>query len=238
MKYILETWINGDFISRFLRPITRENNKYLISDVQRTVKDWKAKEHEYVFIYKWAQKYVKDSTNPLGFRRSIGRLDNTDGVMSYQVTEDPSILKCPYTYDEVFGNDLRDIQDPFDNPLRTATHFNTSFNLDRWMIIPERKDNIVPTGNEFRDSIEIWDNKLVMYIKDLFKVPAVYYLFDEIQEHKKRTILTNSMTLFHINIFRGIENKSIPDNYYNRTIGYWLFDDKLVFQYEDGKNTW
>lgn len=238
-RYILDHWVNGDYESRVLRTITRENKRYLVADVQRDAKDWKVNGGDIkTFYYPWAKKYVKDNSE-LGFRRSITRRSNTDGTMHYTFTTDPSTLKCPYTLGEVFGNDLREIQNPKNNPLAQMLReeerrierkgdYDVSFKID----LSECKNDVTA------DSISGWDKPIVDYLRDLFKVDKVYYIFDTIREYHNQSILTKSGTLFHLNHF-NLNKKEITfdENYFNRTIMYWLFDGCLVFQYEEGKET-
>lgn len=63
--YILENWVNDDFVSNYLRFINRENKIYLISDVQRTVRSYDEEPRKMVHVYKWATKFFKDNSETL-----------------------------------------------------------------------------------------------------------------------------------------------------------------------------
>jgi hypothetical protein len=204
--YILENWVNGDYQANYLRTINRENKKYLISDCQRYVKSWDVpgQDYKYTFIYKWARKYFKDDSE-LGFRRSIDRNSNTDGVMNYSLVQ-PYEVQCNEDFKKLFEGKHLSLYD-----------FN------------------IPTNHPFSG----WDLKTVSYLKSLFKTNEVYVFFDDGIERKPQSDLHKTGTLFHMNHF-GIDKKFIKNDlqYYNRTIIFWLFENRLVFKYESGKDTW
>lgn len=236
--YVLENWVNGDFVSNHLRYINRENKKYYVSDVQRTVKSYDKEPRQYVHIAKWATRFFKENSE-LGFRRSVTNLCNTDGVMTYSISDDLSFFKCKYTFEEVFEQDLRKIQSEKDYPLwqkirHSLTNTSNSNNKDNWVI------SLTEQGLEPDGTIGGWDNNIIFFLKERFKVTHVYSTsYEKIIEYNKQSILTKTGTLFHINHFGGYNKKEISfeDNYFNRTIMFWLFDDRLVFQYEQGKET-
>ena len=228
-KYVLENWVNGDFIRNHLRYINRENKKYYISDVQRTIKSYDNEPIEYVHIYKWATKLFKDNSK-LGFRRSITHLSNTDGVMTYSVFKSPAECKCKYSFEEVFGNDLRDIQDPQDSPLRSNIYMEKHSPIAK----RDKKGYYKIWLHKEEDNTDVFCNAL----RELFNVKDIYITYD-INEHKKESILTKSATLFHIiNFGEGKKSISVENNRHNNTILFWLFDDRLVYQHESGKDTW
>lgn len=230
-KYVLEHWVNGDYESRSLRLITRENKRYYVADVQRYFKDFEKGVNLRTFHYNWAVKFAK-CNNELGFRRSITRRSNTDGVMHYTVYNSPSECKCPYTFEEVFGRDVREIQNPKNAPLRDYLRKEERGRTPDYKIeigkceLPEHP-------------IDGWDNEVIKKLMELFKVSDVYEVHSRIDEYRDKSILTKSATLLHI-IHFNLEKKEITfdENFYNRTILFWLFDDKLVFQYEEGKDIW
>ena len=229
-KYVLEHWVNGDYETRGLRLITRENKRYYVADVQRYFKDFEKGVDLRTFNYKWAAKFTK-CNNELGFKRSITHLSNTDGTMRYQVFDSPAECKCPYTFDEVFSHDVRDIQDKDNSPLREYARLEE--------LGHGRDYKIKPDKCELSDHpIDGWDTEIVKKMMELFNVTDVYEVRDRISEYRNKSILTKSATLLHI-IHFNLEKKEITfdENYNNRTIIFWLFDDKLVFQYEEGKDT-
>jgi len=238
-KYIYEHWVNGDYVHNSLRYINRETKKYYLSDVQRSAKNWKDDPVKYVFFNDWAIKFVKDETTELGFRRSVGHLANTEGVMEYTVLNSPAECKCKYTFEEVFGNDVRKIQDERDSPLRSLKfmkekHQDIKMNLsddEFFKVHLYKKNEKVDDEDDF-----------IYYLKNTFKVSKVFStisVMGQIDENHKQTILSKSGTLFQITTF-NIDKKEITlrENDNNCTIMFWLFDDKLVYQHESGKKTW
>ena len=199
--YILENWVNGDFVSNHLGYVNRENKKYLISDVQRTVRSYDEEPRKMVHIYKWATKFFKDSSE-FGFRMSVTHLINTDGAMTYEVFNSPSECKCKYSFEEVFGNDLRDIQDKENEPLSTL-----------YVMKEMGYGGNVPDDKFFKlmlteQACEVGrlDYDIIMHLKDLFKVSKVFHVSggaSSIMENCNQSILTKTATLFHVNTFGG-----------------------------------
>ena len=233
-KYVLENWTCNGHVSNNLRYVNRETNNYYISDVQRTIKDYEKKVTKYVFIPKWATRYVKDNSK-LGFKRSINKLANTEGVMNYTVLKSPSEALCKHTFEEVFDNDHRDIQHKDDYPLRGLLDDRNSYKF-----VPEDvyfKLRLIERGVNRAD----FDIELIRYLKRVFKVDKVYRVggIHSIDECNKESILSTSSTLFQITIC-NINKKEITrnENKFNCTIGFWLFKNRLVFRYESGKKTW
>ncbi len=235
LRYIVENWVNGNYTKNRLHTITRENKKYLIADKQRDVKSYDKDPHEYVFEYRYAEKFVKDKS-PLGFRRSITRRSNTDGVMTYKTTEDPSTLLCSHTFHEVFGNDLRDIQDPTKYPLAQKLREYNRYKEQNIHVVEKElfKIDLIECDEHDPSPIGGWDNEIVTYLKELFKVDKAFYLLDKVNEHEKQSILSKTATQFHLNHFH-LDKKTISfdENYFNRDISFWLFEGVLIFQYED-----
>jgi hypothetical protein len=157
--------------------------------------------------------------------------------MYLNLFDSPSEIKCESTFDEIFKQDLRTIQNAEEShyPLKLLLHQeerdikrNFEISADHFKFI------LYEEGEE-----SAWDKPLIDYLKEIFKVDKVYSPNEKIIEHNHPTFLSKSGTLFHINIFNIDKELIIRDeNYYNRTIMFWLFDDFLVFQYEDGKDTW
>lgn len=94
--------------------------------------------------------------------------------------------------------------------------------------------NIIPVY------VENIDDETVNYLK-IFNKP-IYQIYDfmgDIDTINGFTIFSKSAIHFHINHFGG--NKDIRttlENRPNKTISFWLFEDKLVFKLEYGINTW
>lgn len=232
-KYILHHWVNGEYESKSLRYINRENKKYYISDVGRTSQDYKKNIDKKIFIYDWAIKLVKDNTNELGFKRSLGKKANLDGIMNYTILDSDSLnkTKCQYTFDELFNTDLRELQTEEQYPLAIYLRRNKTESIFKPDFKPELFND---------DDIKYCYGDYFYYkLKELFKVNKIFSLIEKVSEHRNLSKLGKSGILFHMNHYK-INEKSISlnDNKNNWSITYWLFDDCLVFQEESGKSTW
>lgn len=235
-KYILEHWVNGDHESRTLRLVTRETDKYFIADVQRDIEDYNFEEKLYVFEDDYAKKYEKDSSQ-LGFKPNICL---KEGQVSFVILDSPTQAKSSVKFEEVFDIDLRTIQHKEDYPLKSLILEN-SRREERGNIVEaeDYKIRIWKADPNNTDPIMGWDRKITDKLGELFCTKEIYYFEDCIIERNKTTVLSKTGTMFHLNTF-GIEKAAIDfnENYNNRAILFWLFDDKLIFRYEDGKDTW
>ena len=242
-KYVLEHWVNGDFIHRCLRHINRENDKYYISDVQRAA-NYSKEPTTYTHLYKWATKFFKDPKSELGFRRSVTNQSNTEGVMEYTVMDSPAECKCPYKFEEIFDVDIRTIQSKNDNPLMMKNEMWKDKDTKKRFEGREAeffKIRLMECGTEKKDFFgSTHDYKSTERMKKMFHVKHVYRICEmaSIDEHPKQTILSKSGTLFHM--LHSTDKKVVTSDisHENRTITFWLFDDKLVYQYDSGKSTW
>lgn len=224
-KYILVeyTFKNGD-VERYLRYINRENKKYYISDVQRFCPH-KTDKSKYTFVYRWSAKFFKTKD---GFIISnYKRLLKNNIQVKTTLLDSADKYKCTYSFDELFNTDLRKLQDKNDSPL-----------CYRLGLTDEELENVKENYfnlwlfDKSNDS-DYFYNKL----KEIFKVSTVYRT-DEITEYDQK-ILTKSSTLFQFT-FSGDYKKKIDriENYENRTISYWLFNDCLIFHGNSMKKTW
>lgn len=224
--YVLQEWVNEDYTSKRLRYISRESGKYFYADAIRHCFDYD--NGLYKFEASWATKFKK-ADNEQGFERSISERTNTDGIMTYTVYEDLSKIPRLKSYKEIFGHDLRKIQDPLDRPLFDLLNYEKlgvepGCNIDWKIQIFEQDIN------------KAWNSAMLLKLKELFKVDKIYHVFPEIKEYRKRTILSNSSINFHFNLF-GIDKKVLTqdENYLNRDITLWLFEDFLVYQLGDSE---
>lgn len=235
-KWVLEHWVNGGYEARYLREIHKEDKRFYYSHVQRTAHAYRESPVKYVHVHKWAKKFKKDPTNPLGFSRSIGERSNTDGQMHYLLLNSPSEAISPYRYEDVFETDLRQIQSTEDYPLKKMLQkyqlldakYNTK-DTDIFKIIPEDTDK--PNG-------DLWG--LGETLKKLFEVPKVYCLWNTyIDENDDNlTILSKSGTLFHLLYNTNVKYVDSKTSHENKTICFWLFKGKLVYHCVDGYDTW
>ncbi len=246
-KYILEHWKHNDgYESRRLRFINRETTKQYISDNQRDVNSWDEEPRRYNFYKKKSHRFIKNNSE-LGFRKSITHLCNPEGETYYTVFNNPSEVLCEYSFDELFNKDLREIQNPENYPLKKILWRNEYFG-EKYKDEPEKAGSFIT--KDFKIQLEDyylnecglkqWDLILVNKLKELFNREKIFYVWDEkINEWHSQSILGKSATFFHYNQFNiDKEYISSDENEMNRTISFWLFEDCLVFQYEEGKDTW
>lgn len=245
-KYIFTHWIhNSGFQSRWLRRITRQTKKFLFSDVQYTLllrgkydpKNNKGK-YFYGIIKKWAKKfYLKNDM----ICRSVSERDNLDGEMNILLVDNFEILKCPYSYFDLFEKDIRDMNIEskfFEKMLNSILEHN------------EFMKNIV--GENFRENFKIKTEKIdsgdnlyghiVNHMEDLFGLP-VYIVCDFLYQldtiHDEKSPYVQTAIHYHLNHFAGDKNViTSQENKKNCTISFWLFDDRVVFKTEDGIDSW
>lgn len=230
---IKEEWKNNNgFRSTWVRQIDRETKTQFISESGRGSGG--------KFSTYCATRFFKKN-NFIAPRNT--RLSNPDGKITLTKIQDlKKDLICRYTYKELFETDLRELQsglkevDPLCVKLRKIENkwFEGSKNWD--------ETEYFKAGYRVRNVSEekdYWNYPLVQYLEKLFGV-TVYRINEKVREHNEQSKLYESITLMHINYFGGIDNKviTLDEGYHNRTIGFWLFEDKLIFQYEDGKETW
>lgn len=226
-NFILDEWINGDFREAWLRRINRETKTTYVSDVQRDVKNWKVdpKKYEYRHVGKWTRRYRK--TKDGGFKSVTTRLSNPDGKSNLSLVTDLKTVKCKFTFDELFNTDIRQLQDAKSYPLnQLITHGETR--PERFLL---RNSCYLSSPNEG------WDAPIAKYLMEQFGVP-VYRLTEFLSEFFHQGNITRAATYMQITHFGG-EKKSLTreENEFNHTILFWLFDDKLIFRIEEGKDS-
>lgn len=233
-KYIIEEWVNGDYKKRWVRRIDRETKTKYVSNTQRYAKNWDVNGGDIkVFFSEWA-KYFRKGINGIP-ERIINNRSNTDGVINLKIVNNLTIIKSTYTFDELFNTDLRNIQNKEAYPLKQL------------LLRKQKRENSVTEedfilknhielhiGAEKADAIHNWDAPIVKFLEDTFKVP-VYYNYETVNEHTNQSKLSHASTYMHITHFGGTKKEiTFQENFFNRTIQFWLFDDKLIFQYADG----
>lgn len=233
-NFILDEFVNGDFRVRWLRRITRETKTTYISYCQRSMVS-----KEECVRRAWSSKPYR-KTSDGGVKPIVTHLHNKNGASTLQVITDPSTLKCQYSYDELFNTDIREIQSPDCEPLHNINRMNEMQKGKDIRPLPYILDSTIykcdPNNTHFIDG---WDSPVIKYLEQLFKVPVYRLGMLKISEDDKPSKLSLSGTYFHITHF-GDDKPTINfnENYHNRTILFWLFDNKLVFQYETGIDSW
>jgi hypothetical protein len=237
-RHIKQTWINGDFRQTWVRRIDRETVTQYVSEVQRTVKDYKADEIKYVFYPKWAQRFRKRSGADKTPAPIVTKLHNSNGHYELQLVKDYNKdLRCIYSYAELFQTDLRELQQGENSwPLASINRRNKDAKEDgtrmRSYLLEEYIDLVNPERH--------WNAPLMQYLQKTFNVPIYEIMgFERVNEAQHKNKLTYSKTFWHINIFNNDKPEiTMNENESNRTIAFWLFEDRLVFQTEDGIDTW
>jgi hypothetical protein len=240
-NYIYSQWKHREgFESNWLRRITRQSKTQLICDVQRTLllsdkyKKMYDAGHDYMMgVYpRWAKRF-KIKNNDI--KESITHLHNTDGVRkSTLLNGDFSKLLCPHKYEDLFNVDIRPL---FEKDSITISSADDSYNVHKDIFT---EDRFYFLSVEPVTSDHDYYGNIAGHLYDLFKVPVykVYDLWFKINTIHDRSIY-NSGIKYHINHYGGdVPIITSKENRKNRTISFWLFEDKVVFKTEDGIDAW
>lgn len=243
-NFVLTEFVDLDktYKDKWLRRINRQTANFYVADTQRYFRDFDKYLNDRVFYPKWAKRFQKTSGG--GIKLSGSVVNNAYGqhTISVHSPEDMNALKCEYTYDELFKVDVRTIQDHTDYPCCEFLRFVTAVN-NHVKDCPEfdgKSEFTIHNSIHLQESEatdhSAYANEINAYLKELFKVP-VYRVFSAINEYTKRTKLTSSGIGFQITHFGGdvkvIDHKV---NQSNKTIMFWLFDDRLVYQWVSGQD--
>ena len=262
-KYILDKFSNKEYNHRWLRRISRVTNTQVIADVQRVLVSShhpKYKENECqkkifqkpafrmnVKNGKLVQRLSRNHNKDENVKRNIEIVDNFNKQ-----------LKCKHSFDELFSNDI-DIRDLFHNKnskeiknLTQKLEYELEFIKEHCDINNEavkkkrinnkkcspklHKLNFNKKGN-WSDN-EIY-GKLAKHLKELFGEIDIYKLRSEFDLFHEASLYHDTVIHYHITHHGG--NKKIiscDDNSSNVTISFWLFDNKIVFTYSSGIDTW
>lgn len=171
---------------------------------------------------------INEDLKPRYTRRS-----NPDGHYNLTIVEEqelPTALLCKYSYDKLFKSAIFDIQ-----------HEKSSPHKDMKNRMAKNRPQFEKTLEEHLERVDTdlkhWNRPLIEKLQQLFKKP-IYYCYERISEHWHQGILTESATYFHFTMFHNDKKRITADeNFQNRTIVFWLFDDKMIFAYEEGKDT-
>lgn len=246
-RYILQKWECNGFHLNWLRYINRETTNYWISDCQyRLDRDIKNDIYTYSRFGKCAKKYYKKHLKFNEVRVPYKYNPNGKEVITLinNIGED---LKCAYTFQELFecnyntvleeDSYTKKMYDSFCNGIlkhRENVSIDDIKQLKFWL--HEQKYEKVNFFNQ-----EKYQDETYMFLKTLFNVTKIYTISHfEFNQNNNMTKLYSSLTYFHINHFGGynVKKKSFEDNKHNRTIGFWLFDDILVYFNVSGISTW
>jgi len=228
-KYLLTHWVNGGYEDKWLRFINRETSKHYISDVGYSLNVGTG--YTYSIMKNCAAKFAK---NPDGtFRRSEGIRSNTDGDMTFKLMEKPSDVYCKHSFDEIFNVDLREVLKEDSSTLDYMSSFAEickipKKNLNRLYKLSNNLTTITELGE--------WEQHLV----DLFGVKEFYRVRNYVEENSRdMSFIQKDVTYMHVNMLSDYR-QGIPmkEAHKMQTIGFWLFEDKLIYFYASGKSTW
>jgi len=231
-KYILDTWINGKYVTRWLRRINRETKTQYVSDVLRYNKNWDDDIDDMYYVGRWAKRYAK---TPNGFKYIATNRSSPDGKSHLTLVDKLGDVKCVETFEKLFQTDVRTFMSDnsedesgviFDIKLRYKENIKDEhFKLERYIRKATSKDDTY------------WNSTIIKFLEDEFNLPIFRFRL-HLCEHENNLVLKTA-THFHITHF-GDDAKVVDRkvNYANKTILFWLFDDKVVFTYQDGIGTW
>jgi len=244
-KYLHTQWIHNEgFQSNWLRRITRQTKTQYICDVQHSLllSDKYKKiidstgEYFYGLFADWAKRFTEKDGK---IRRQTTNRDNTDGVNTINLVTDFKSLLCKYKYNELFEVDIRTILTDDSLTLDYSNMYFNRYNELRPGIYDERDFFVFDTELISFDD-DIW-GETAKHLTELFGVPAykVDELYNRIDTTHDHTIYKYSATHYHIN-HHGNDAKVIgfEDHQKNRTVSFWLFEDRIVFKTNDGIDTW
>ena len=235
---------------RFLRRINRHTPHYLISDTQRYVKSWDEKPVRYKFYGDSNKRYKKDGKGGI-ITPDWSRTWSPETFHKTILTEDiRPLLKLDVPFEDVAMLDLFKL--PEDDRMRQQAERTLKCDLERGVIAPyydyqqmmmtDKSSELRKLGREVNhenmaESIHFWDAPIIKYLEQLFGCD-VYFLY-EYRHQDNNAPIHKLATHFHITHFNdGKKYISSDENYFNRTITFWYFGDKLLFAYADGIGSW
>lgn len=249
-KYLLCHWIHNEgYETRWLRRITRQTKTQLICDVQRTLllsdkykKMYDNRSDYFIGIVKrWAKRfYMKDGK----IIAQNTHLSNPDGksIITF-IDDNKDDLLCSLSYNELFERDIREFLPEDSSTRETITQYverKGKFYAEQGVPFDGEKLYTIVT-EPMDENDDIW-GETTKHLKKLFN--RLVYMVNELYvkictTHDEKSLFRQTATHYHINhhgddklILTRIENK------FNRTISFWLFEDRVVFKDEDGIGTW
>lgn len=210
MSLINQYVLDCYYAQRWLRRINRCTPNSYCSDVQRAPKRTKGKWDwgKRVYTHKWAKRYRVDKDG------SIKRLSRNHKPIQdnpVKVVSDFESLRCLYTYDELFGSGMT-------LGGHTPTHI--------WK------------ANVQEDGLHSYPIPFVLHLQELFGVSvwicSAGYSYIQEDERYRSTVTYTHVTSFggDRDVISAVENES------NRTVLFWLFENKLVICDGGGISSW
>lgn len=257
-QYIFTHWIHNEgFESKWLRMITRQSETHLFCDViPRLITKKGTSNFTYKINKDWAERFKYDENNVFPVKT---HLDNPDGIFTAKLVNDFSELICKEPYEKMFNLDIREnIKDDkfYEKCEKIAEFYKKNLKKEevdkQWMLKSESE------VDRLKKNLEIIDNKLYKkackslipiyqnienHLKELFNIKTVEevsktLIFEKLPARHGLNIYSQNAIHYHMNFYWKKDILSFEENQYNATIAFWLFKDRLVYQKEDGIDTW
>jgi len=230
-KYVFSEWEHNEgFKSRWLRRITRTTKTQLIADVQR-ISDYKVKPYQYKWFQECAFRMNVKNGEPI---QRLSHLAYDDGIRKLRFVDNFNMLKCKDSFKDIFQTDIRKIY-PENHHLIT---FTNEFIKEEKIKI--KKDFWLPTLYKIDDDFY---KEIIEHFQELFgNIPVYKVKFgfsDQLETVHTKSIFSDNCIFYHIT-HHGNDKLSLnfDENRDNTTICFWLFDDKIIFQFESGIKSW
>jgi hypothetical protein len=221
---------HSGYTQKWLRRITRTTKTQIIADVQ------------YVGNYNSSKNNEMERMNERAFRMNLKNdqlierqplANNKESIRTVSLVEDFNSLKCDMSYDELFNTDLRKIFEPTSDIIEFIDYSNKRRNI-------ENVDSEYKISTILVNDVDHYSG-IAKHLKDLFGNIPVYRILSQVTLNTTHdeTIFLKTAIHYHININGGDKPYiTRKENSGNRTISFWLFDDKIVFQIETGIDSW
>jgi hypothetical protein len=153
-----------------------------------------------------------------------------------------SALQCPLPYDQLFDIDARKVL-PENSSFIDSCNFTKKYMSelkDRGSMDLDSIYNISTKPCDLLNAEDIYHTTAV-HLHLLFGLPVyrVNTLFSKINTTHECT--PHSKTAIHYHIKFNSPDKDIltfEERYHDATISFWVFPDRVVFQTEDGIDSW
>lgn len=247
-KYIFSEWTHNEgYKQNWMRRITRQTKTQYIADVQHVLllgdkykKLYDEKKSEYLYgIFQKPAKRMRMVKNKLV--EQVTHLSNPDGVHNITLIEDFSILRCKYSYNELFDTDTRNILSPESDILEHMNWWKTQLEKDGGKVKVDNFDFLFKFDTEEVVKVDSVWYTTAEHLKELFGVPAYHIKehFGKMNTTHERSIYSDTAIHYHVNHNGGDKPiLTFKENYHNHTISFWLFEDKVVFKDESGIDSW
>ncbi len=219
-------------IWKSIRRFTRETETQLIADGEYSLISGKGTKTDDFF-------YTRRSRNANRFKKKGLELklmcdQSWNEGRKFSVLEfKPENYRCEKTFKELFQTPAKDMGSELylqrskgyeDRPDLKEKYLNRTFEEDLVLI------DYNSTGNDLDD----WDLPVRLHLRELFGNLPIYKFYERnIDRHNGTDPLGKCVISYSITHF-GEDKKiiSFKENYDNRKIYFWAFEDRIVFTYE------